>query len=205
MNKRIVIYFYLLLLIVSTIGCENEVNQSVINEVEEKILEYVPYSELPANYSLMDSKADGCVVLEDSHLTSGEAVWFDFESKTQAGESAMVRIAKFYTLDPKRVSDEYYNENKDKYPHLYIHDLSYDGESYHLHYIEGEKRYDYEYPYLVKSTGKPRSVTATYNSYICYFLAKDPNITYEDIMQGLLSSQLDANVDAVIVYLSRFD
>jgi hypothetical protein len=83
--------------------------------------------------------------------------------------------------------------------------LSYDGESYHLNYTEGEKRYEYEYPYLVKSIGKPSSVTATYKSYICYFLAKDPNITYEDIMQGMLSSQFGANVDAVIVYVDLIE
>ena len=161
---------------------------------------YIAYDKLPADYDLKDAKTDGCVVFEDLQLTSGDEVWQQFLGKTEKGESAKVRLVNYYTLDPKTMSEDYYAEVKDKYPVLYIQDLSYDGENYHLYYTEDGKKHKYEYPYLVKYTGKPDSSTAAYSEYVRYYLVRDKSITYEQIEISLLTSYTGNQVDCVSVY-----
>ena len=155
---------------------------------------------MPADYDLENAKSDGCVVFEDLHLTSGDEVWQQFLKKTEKGERAKVRLANYYTLDAQNMSEEYYAEVKDEYPVLYIQDLSFDGENYHLYYTEGEQIYKYEYPYLVKYTGKPNSSTAVYREYVRYYLVKDKSITYEQIQISLLTSYTGNQIDCAAVY-----
>ena len=161
---------------------------------------YIAYDKLPADYDLKDAKADGCVVFEDLQLTAGAKVWKQFLKETQAGKPANVRLAWYYTLDSQNLSKGYYAEVKDEYPVLYIQDLSYDGENYHLYYTEGKQIYKYEYPYLVKYTGKPDSSTAAYREYVRYYLVRDKSITYRQIEISLLTSYTGNQVDCVSVY-----
>jgi len=160
---------------------------------------YVPYDQLTGDYSLENAKADNCVVFENSRLTSGSKAWREFIDKTEAGEKAFVRLAYYYTLDSQRVSPELYEEIKDDYPKLFIKDLSFDCENYHLYYAEGEKEYESEYPYMMHYSGKARS-GAAFSRYDCYILVRDKNVTYEQIEKGMLSSILGDQIDHVSVY-----
>lgn len=160
---------------------------------------FVPYDQLPEDYSLENAKEDECVIFEDLHLTSGNKVWRRFADKTEAGEKAFVRLAYYYTLDSQRVSPELYEEIKDDYPKLFIKDLSFDGENYRLYYKEDEKEYEYEYPYMIHYSGKARS-GAAFSRYDRYILVRDKNVTYEQIERGMLSSKMGDQIDHVSVY-----
>ena len=163
--------------------------------------EYISYAELPETYSLADAKADHCVVFEDSDITSGQAAWDDFLAKTQAGEPCMVRLAFHYTLgDPSQYSPELYEEMKDEYPKIFIRDLSFDGNQYILYYVERYTEYSFEYEHLKRFEGTPSSETATFSSYVKYALVHDPNVTWEQIEKGLVSSQFGAWIDYQEVY-----
>jgi hypothetical protein len=177
------------------IGCS-----ACSNKPNERMIEYIPYEQLPVNYSLKNAKSDGCVVFENSRLTSGDDIWKKFIEKQQAGEAARVRLAYYYTLDSHNLSKEYYEQIKDDYPVLYIHDLSFEGEAYKLYFTEGKQAYEYEYPYLVRYTGAPSSSSATYSRYVRYFLVRDKEVTYEKIEHGWLSSQSGDKVDCMSVY-----
>lgn len=100
---------------------------------------------------------------------------------------------------PRRVSPELYEETKDDYPVLYIQDLSFDGENYLLYYTDGEKEYEYEYPYLMHYSGAARS-GAAFSRYDRYILVRDKDVTYEQIGRGMLSSVMGDQIDHVSVY-----
>jgi len=161
----------------------------------------LPYDQLSKDYTLEDAKDDGCVVYEDLDITSGKAVWDKFIEDTENGKNSTVRIAFYYTLgDPSHYSKEYYEEIKDDYPILYIMDLSYDGEKFTLLRTEEGKDYTDEYRYLVKYTGKPRSDSAAYSGYTYYVLVNDNTLTWEEIENGMVSSQSGAWIDHYLVY-----
>ena len=72
-------------------------------------INYIPYKEIPADYSLADAKADGLVVHENGDITSGQSVWDSFLSDTESGIPSMVRLGFYYTLDRRSVSQAYYD------------------------------------------------------------------------------------------------
>jgi hypothetical protein len=190
----------IIIIVIACSACTNKLNGLNNNKLVSNISDYIPYEQLPLDYNLEDAKSDGCVAFENLQLTSGGEIWQEFIEKTQAGESAQVRLAYYYTLDSQGVSEEYYAEIKDDYPVLYIHDLSFDGETYRLYYTENKQPYEYEYPYLVRFTGTPSSNTAIYSQYVRYFLVRDKNVTFKQIEHGWFSSQFGDSVDCVAVY-----
>ncbi len=197
MKKNILIStLFMIIIVIAFSSCTNKENESN----DSNIYEYIPYGQLPEDYNVEDAKSDGCVVFEDLQLTSGDEAWKQFLETAQAGKAASVRLANYYTLDAQNISEEYYAEVKDEYPVLYVQDLSFDGENYRLYYTEGEKEYEYKYPYLVKFTGPPNSSTATYSQYERYFLVRDKSVTFEQIQIGWLSSYTGNQVDCVAVY-----
>lgn len=202
MKKNIFINVFSIVIII-VIACSLYANKS--NEMSNYKLvsnssEYIPYEQLPADYNLEDAKSDGCVVFENLQLTSGDEVWQKFIEKTQTGEPTMLRLAYYYTLDSQNVSEEHFTEIKDNYPVLYIQDLSFDGETYHLYYTEDKQTYEYEYPYLVRYSGTPNNDTAIYSQYVRYFLVRDKDVTFEQIEHGWFSSQSGDRIDCVAVY-----
>jgi len=166
-----------------------------------KTPDVLPYSQLPDDYSLKNAKADGCIVFENLDITSGQSEWEHFVEKTTNGESSKVRLAFYYTLgDPSHYAEEYYEEIKNDYPVLYIMDLSYDGEKFKLYRTEDGQEHSSEYKKLVRYTGKPRSANATYSQYVFYVLVDDDSVTWEQIEDGLLSSQFGDRIDHYKVY-----
>lgn len=156
---------------------------------------------LPKDYSLEDAQKDGCVVFEDLDITSGQSTWDDFIAATEKKEAASVRLAYYYTLgDKSKYAPEYYEEIKDDYPVLYIEELRYDGESYILEEKEDEQVISSEYQYLVKYEGKPGSLQATFTDYVYYVLVNDPNVTWDELEKGMLSSNLSDHIDHRLVY-----
>ena len=160
-------------------------------------------TDLSAEQLLKQVKRDGFVVMEDGDVSIGQEIFRDFYEKTQAGESATVQLATYYTLDEANVSEEYYEENKDKYPVIYLAELTYDGKTYtyrSLNGLDGEHGFSQTYPYLLRYEDVPKSSTATYEVCERYVLVHDQDVTYDRLQYGLYSSQLGDYIDHREVY-----
>ena len=158
-------------------------------------------SSLPDDYSYDDAVADGLVVFENSSITSGDDVWETFLETVNNGEKTTVRLAYYFTLDDRsEYALDYYEEIKDDFPILFVKDLTFDGSSYTIEGYEDGELISKTYAYLVKYEGEPTSETAVFNSYLYYVLVNDDTLTWEEIEQGLLSSQYGAAIDHYRVY-----
>ena len=158
---------------------------------------------LPHDYNLQQAIADDCVVYEDGDILSGQAVWDAFAEKCESGQDASVRLGFYYTLNKAQVTEEYYEQEKDNYPLLFIQDLHYDGEIYTLSEIDDEDPTllnHYRYRYMKRYEGEPDSPTASFSSYIYYVLVNDDSVTWDEIMHGMFSSQWGAYIDHRTVY-----
>lgn len=162
--------------------------------------ETTPLEELPAEYSLEQAEADGCVVHEDGDISAGQELWEAFVSDTAAGKSAGVRLYDYYTLDPERCTPEYYEQEKDNYPHVFVSDLSFDGEKFSLRWIEDGQEYVREYEYMLRYEDEAESETALYLSCVRYVLTHDEAVTWQDIFHGMVSSRFGDWIDASTVY-----
>jgi hypothetical protein len=195
----------IIIVVISCSAWANKQNIAYSNKAVGDVPEYRPYEQLPGDYSLENAKSDGCVVFENHRLTSGAEAWQRFIRCTEKGEKAMVRLAYYYAQDEQGVSEEYYAEASNNFPVMYMEDLSFDGEAYHLYYTIDADKYQYKYPYLVKYTGTPSSKTALYSSYVYYYLVRDKDITYKQIERGMYSSQMNDWVDCKQVYADLID
>ena len=156
---------------------------------------------LPEDYSLEQAKADGCVVLEDGQITSGKERFLRFVEDCADRRNVSVRIAMHYTLgDPSRYDPEYYEEVKDSYPRLYLHDLIYDGTAYTWRWYEDGEPVERRYSDLLRMEDPPDGPGAAWDHAIRYVLVNDPNVTWGDIWRGMISSQSGAYIDHAVVY-----
>lgn len=163
-------------------------------------LVYTPLEDLPKDYSLQNAKADGCVVMENGDISSGQEIWDNFVQTTADGSPAAVRTVTYYTLrDPSRYGEEYYESIKDEYPKMFVHDLSFDGEQYTLRWFEETEEIVRTYPCLLRFEGDAIP-SAAYNSYVRYVLVHDESVTWADIEHGMYSSQMGDYIDHFTVY-----
>lgn len=161
----------------------------------------IPLENLPKDYSLTDAKNDGCVVFENGDITFGRDIWNGFVADTRSNGFCSVRYCNYYTIeDPSRYSTEYYEEVKDDYPKMYVHDLTYDGETYTARWFEDGTETVREYKYLMKYEDTPESSTATYSLCTRYVLTNDNSVTWKEIFYGMLSSNHGAYIDHLTVY-----
>ena len=159
--------------------------------------------DLSAEQLLRQVKRDGFVVMEDGDVSVGQEIWRDFFEKTQAGEGASVKLATYYTLDNVNVSEEYYEENKDKYPVIYLAELSYNGREYtyrSLNGLDGQNGFICTYSHLLRFEDVPKSPTATYTVCERYVLVHDADVTYDRLQYGLYSSQMGDYIAHTEVY-----
>lgn len=162
---------------------------------------YNNLEEIPDNYTLEDAKKDGFVVFEDLSITSGQDAWDDFVKTCDKKEEASILLAYYYTLgDVSHYSSELYEQIKDEYPILYLQKLSFDGTEYTITWYEDEELITRTYAYLKKMEGKPRSQTAIFSEYTYYVLVNNNSLTWNQIEDGMLSSQMGASIDHCKVY-----
>lgn len=150
--------------------------------------------------ALKRAKEEGCVVMEDGDVTHGQQIWLDFVKTTEEGNSASVQVAHYYTLNPERCSQQYYEAYKEDYPVLYVHKLDYDGNSYTVSWNEGDIEHIRSYQYLMHYTGDAPTFSATFDSYSRYVLVDDNTVTWEDLEWGVMSSQSGDYIDFCAVY-----
>ena len=171
-----------------------------INGNHSAAMDYIPYAEIPKDYTLENAKDDGLVVFEDGSITMGQSIWDDFVVSTENREPNAVRLAFYYTLDNQNISPEHYAEIKDDYPVLYIQDLSFNGSEYTLYSVEGTEEYTFNYKYLKRFEETSPPATALYSKRIWYALVNDSEVTGEQIQWGMLSSQSGDYIDHKTVY-----
>ena len=112
-----------------------------------------------------------------------------------------MRIAMHYTLgNPSRYDPDYYEELKDSYPRLYLHDLTYDGTAYTWRWYEDGELVERRYSDLLRMEDPPDGPGAAWDHAIRYVLVNDPNVTWGDIWRGMISSQSGAYIDHAVVY-----
>ena len=183
-------YIFFILIIFALSSCGDKITPAA---------DYIPYEQIPDNYSLDDAKADDCVVYENGNITSGQIIWDSFIAQTRP---CMVRLAFYYTLgEPERYDPAHYEEIKYDYPVLYIQDLKFVGSSYNLSWSEGEQEYSFDYKYMKKFTGEPSSSTAIFSDYIYYVLLNDDTVdTWAQIERSMFSSHSVDFIDYKRVY-----
>jgi hypothetical protein len=163
--------------------------------------EWMDLKDVPDNYSLEDAKRDGYVIIEDLSVTYGEDIWQDFVDLSAENTPCKVRVVHYYTLDnPSRYDPAYYESIKDDYSKMYILEIVYNGETFCKSLYEDEMLYQSEYKYLMRYEGKAETSFATFTSYIRYVLVNDDNVTWDDILHGMLSSQSGTNIPHSQIY-----
>lgn len=83
---------------------------------------------------------------------------------------------------------------------IYIFNLTYDGIGYTLHWREGNTEQVRNYKYLMHYTGDAPTTYATYDTYARYVLTNDNTVTWEDIFQGMISSQIGQSIEHYSIY-----
>ena len=156
-------------------------------------------------------KADGFVVMEDLHITSGEEVWTGFYKKVEQGIPCSVRTAQYFVYD-----DQYESElsviRKNDYPALYLKELIYDGKQFltrPLHFsdndyisycLEGDESPEQTWKYLMHYSVEAPRATATWTKCERYVLVNDDTLTWDQIESGMFSSQFGAFIPHDPIY-----
>jgi hypothetical protein len=193
MKKYTALSIALLILLLALSGCAGNSTNSVSG--------YIPYKEIPLDYSLDSAKSDNLVVYENGNITAGQSVWDAFIENAENRKPSVVRLGFYYTLDdPSRYSPEHYEEIKDDYPVLFIMDLSFDGTTYTLYSIEDGVEYSIQFRYLKHFVEESPPISAIYTKREMYILVNDNEITWEQMQHGLFSSQFGEFKDNRIVY-----
>ena len=163
-------------------------------------------TDLSADEMLAIVKGMNVVVSEGATCTHGNEIWDAFYRASMDGKAGSVMFAEYYTLDKDRVSEELYEAEKDLYPKIYFGELSFDGNKYSVTVRDGnETEFDIQrkYKYLMKYTGDaPKS--AAYQHYEYYVLVHDDTVTWDDIWNGMISSQSGDNIDHYSVFQKRW-
>ena len=155
--------------------------------------------------ALTDAIAAGYVVMEEGIATHGQDSWKEFYDLTQHGKVASVTIADYHTLDPDRCSSEYYETFRQDYPSLNVFQLSFDGKTYTLSFMSDNKSYTKTYEYLMKydTTEFYAQSSKTPEGRYTYVLTHDNKVTWEQLWNGLASSQMGAYIDHYSIYSEK--
>lgn len=149
MRKKIIL---LLPMIFTLTGCSNSA------EPNTDIPNYVPYAEIPEDYTAEAALEDGCVVFESrssalwledyaenilqrSSLVGGEEAWEEFLSQSGHGDEAKLRLV-YYFLEKSDDDGELQVTDRR------IFDLSYKDEKYTLYYEDSGEERSLEYAAL---------------------------------------------------------
>ena len=188
-------------------GCAAKTVNSASKEDEKKdeFDEALYQTVCSADDALKLSKGSDVVVIEDMGCTSGQEVWDAFYKDTSAGKPSSVLCANYYVLDPEHMSEELYEEEKDEYPQLFFTLIEFDGKEYSVKSrlsssTEPESQETDTYKCLLHYTGKAPSESSLYKNYEYYVLTDDPDVTWEQIEQGMFSSQYEAWIKHKTVY-----
>ena len=156
------------------------------------VCEYAPAKQ--AEEGALEAAQDaGYVIVENGYLTGGNDAWNEFYNKTQEGKHATIYLAHYYTLDPDRTISTTYEALKQDYPALYIHELSYDGDSFVLRTESDVKVYEHLMKYV--ASGTPLAGNSEHKQVTHYVLTHDTTHTWEELRGSIASSVFGAAID----------
>ena len=119
--------------------------------------------------------------------------------------------AEYYTLDPEGVDPALYATEKYNYPMLYFTLLTYDGSIYE-YVVRDSKSLNRDgagsYPYLnhyTESGDSLSSLALMYDAYDIYALTDDPDVTWEELERGMVSSSVFDTVPFHMIYCDYSD
>lgn len=166
----------------------------------DMLLKYAPALGI-SEEEIEDVKKNGFVVTRGMEPPYARELMDEFLKKSEAGEPASVRIAKVYDLSGN-ISSELEKATRQDYPSLFLTELSFDGSTYTTcplnriddDYILAERKgidsSKKTWKYLKRLTDVPRVKSALYKSAERYVLVNDDNITWDDLINGMISSQM---------------
>ena len=148
------------------------------------------------------AKQEDLPLIELTGCTGGRETFEAFAQKAERGDPAGVLCAFYYVLDREHMSEELYEQEKDKYPKLFFYDIEFDGKTYSVKIRESsEQAMDAQkkHRYLRRYTGKLPE-TALFSDYEYYVLTDDPDVTWEEIEAGIFSSRSGASIPHTTVF-----
>lgn len=184
-----------LMLIMS--GCNNS------NEQPPCLPDYIPYAEIPENYTSETALEDNCIVFESrsnklwlqgyaenilqrSWLVGGAESWKKFLALTEQGEASQLRLV--YDFSEKSDDDVEQPTNNQR-----IYDLFYEDGKYLLYYEEEGEEHSLEYAALKCFEGK-------YHDQEWFLLGEYYlDITYTDLLNANPLSSQGFTVDEAAV------
>ena len=145
----------------------------------------IPLEDLPEKYGSEQAAIDGCLVSRDGAAMDNIEAFRAFVDACNRGEAGFFRIV-----------DWYYGEN----PHYIAWDLNFDGHKYTISWLEDGRRHSADFAYLRHFTGEKEQENIAYDAYEHYVLVDDLNVTWQQIWNGMISSQYGASIDHMTVF-----
>lgn len=166
----------------ATIRFEKKGKEFVISEVEfsdNPFFDEEEWKFLSGNEGELSKKETGLVFLENK-IIQGENLWNEFVFRSKTKEPCSIKIKHYYVEDYGASSFT----------------LRFDGEFYSIiDSITSEEIRKYKY--LVELSGKIRNAKSSEHG---FYLVNDKNLTYDELMWSMLSSQTTDHIDFRIVY-----
>lgn len=144
------------------------------------------------------------VVMEDGVCTAGGETFDAFRQTVAQGRSAVVRIAAYYTLQEVAVSADLYKKEKNQYPQIFLITVVYDATA--DLYTVGERPSGQPFFEMVRDyryLQKMEEQTDTGERIVRYALVNDESVTWEQIVNGMLSSRSDDWVEHYTLLVER--
>ena len=173
MKKIIVVFFTLACLFCLLTACSaNESNETIEFSFDANG-NYAGFTTLPANYTIEDAQKDGCFVTQDLDVMANIDVWDNFVKTASKGNNASIRRVLFFEEDSNSpyFNDLFFNEG-----HYYLFDSSSEDQEKH--------------PFLYLLTLKGEFGIPLQDSGVVV-LTDDKSLTFDDIMQSMLSSDFN--------------
>ena len=124
------------------------------------------------------------VIIKNGDIIEGYDELVSFYERACLGKPCSITLTKTYTLEEGGYSKEYYEENKDKYPHTHINKVVYDGKRFKTYYNSVFQE-SFKYIKYEKSNG---NASSAYNYVERYYLVDDLNIDFAAYQRALFSS-----------------
>lgn len=145
-----------------------------------------------ADELLAELKMTDYVVTEDSVCTNGREKLDEFMDSYKKGEPALLKYAQYYTLDPEHCAEEYYEQEKDNYPQLFVGELEFDGKDLYMTIRKSDE-----------AEPDPREDHAKFGcfkhetdgKFEYYYLVDSEDVTYAELRHQMLSSTLLEHYD----------
>ncbi len=135
------------------------------------------------NYSIDDARNDRCVYFRDFDVIFGKEYFDSFLANVKYGSAASVRLAMYFSESDL----------------LCINDLYYNGKDFTIRETDNGKEILQTYKYLRPFITSRTETTAR----LIYTLTDDPNVTYDRLFKGVVSSRMGDYIPFRDVYFQN--